>query len=614
MSTETGNQYAPGVIGAESDSVNVPELLRWHAQRDPAAPMCVVVDRDGRETEKITYGRLDRRARAVAMHLLKLDITAGERALLVFPSGVDFLVSLFACAYAGVVAVPVPFPGEGGGGSGATRLSGIIADAAPSAVLTTEDVAARPDAYYLGGVRTIAVATVCDELADEFRKPVSGYDADSPVFMQYTSGSTSSPKGVTVSHENVLANLRDIFATVPVVVPDGETLRCVSWLPLFHDMGLAQVMVTIYGGGLIALLRPTSFLLRPTLWLEMITRYRAHFCTAPNFGYELCWQRVTEEQLAGLELSSWLFALNGSEPVRTDTLDSFIRTFAAAGFDPASFVPCYGLAEGTFFVSGRRGVPRSLTISVPGLERDGTARPPVAGEQQRQVASCGPVASAIDLRLVQVGTRRNCLPGQVGEIWLAGGNMSSGYWQQDDERFTALLDDGSGKSFFRTGDLGFMHDVELYVLGRHDDIIVLSGRNHFPQDIELTAQLSHGALAVGRVAAISYQDRGAIAVAVVAETARKIRVASSGEPAEDGLLDRAEVIREVRSAVSKEHHIRVAEVILLRPAGLPRTTSGKIQRRLCRELFLANRLKKWLPVYKVIRGVETYVQPMYCGS
>jgi acyl-CoA synthetase (AMP-forming)/AMP-acid ligase II len=593
MANETHNLYGPSVVPPESGCAGVPELLRWQAQRRPVTPVCVVVDRNGRETETITYGGLNRRARAVAQHLQELGVTPGERALLAFPTGVDFLVSLFACAYAGVVAVPVPYPGGGGGASGATRLTCIIIDAAPSAVLTTDEVAGRTDAYGLSGVRTIVVATVNDELASELRDPGGGYGADSPVFMQYTSGSTSSPKGVTISHGNVLANLHDILTTIPMAAPDGEVLRTVSWLPLFHDMGLAQMMFTVFSGGLIVLISPTSFLFRPVLWLKMITRYRAHLSTAPNFGYDLCLRRVTAEQRSGLDLSSWLFALNGSEPVRADTLDLFTRTFAEAGFDPASFVPCYGLAEGTFFVSGGRGVPGNLTISVPALEWDGDIRPPAAGEPERQVVSCGPVASAIDLRLVQAGTSRDCPAGQIGEIWLAGGSISPGYWRRNDERFAARLGDGPAESFFRTGDLGFIHDDELYVLGRYDDVIVLAGRNHYPQDIELTAQLSHQALAAGRVAAFSYQRDEVTVVALVAETARKIRVAAPGESAADGFLDRAEVIKKVRSAVSREHQIRLAEVILLRPTGLPQTTSGKIQRRLCRELFLANQLKKW---------------------
>lgn len=589
----TRNLYGPSVVPPDAGCTGVPDLLRWQAQRRPAARVCVVVDRDGREAEAITYGGLDRRARALARHLQELGLTPGERALLAFPTGLDFLVSLFACAYAGVVAVPVPLPGGGAADSGAARLTSIVTDAAPGAVLTTDEAAGQADVNGLCGVRTVVVARVNDELADEFQDPADGYGADSPVFMQYTSGSTSNPKGVTICHGNVLANLNDILTTVPMVAPDGESLRTVSWLPLFHDMGLAQMMFTVFSGGLIVLMSPTSFLLRPMLWLEMIMRYRAHLSTAPNFGYDQCLRRVTAEQRSELDLSSWLFALNGSEPVRADTLELFTRTFAGSGFDPASSVPCYGLAEGTFFVSGGRGVPSRLTISVPALEQDGAVRPPAAGEPQRQVVSCGPVASAIDLRLVRPGTNRECRAGQVGEIWLAGGCISPGYWRRDDERFAARLAAGPADSFFRTGDLGFIHDGELYVLGRYDDVILLAGRNHYPQDIELTAQLSHPALASGRVAAFSYQRAGVTAVAVVAETVRKLRVAAAGKPAAAGLVDSSEVVRKVRSAVSREHQIRLAEVILLRPAGLPRTTSGKIQRRLCQELFLADRLKKW---------------------
>ena len=592
MANEIRNLYEPGVVPPESGCVSVPDLLRWQVRRRPAAPVCVVVGRDGRETETITYGGLDRRARAVARHLHELGIVPGERALLAFPTGIDFLVSMFACAYAGVVAVPVPFPGEGGD-TGTTRLAGIVGDATPVAVLTTGEVADSPDAHGLNGIRAIAIAAVNDELASEFRDPDGGCGADSPVFMQYTSGSTGTPKGVTIRHGNVLANVRDILTTIPMAAPDGETLRTVSWLPLFHDMGLAQVMFTVFSGGMIVLISSASFLLRPVLWLEMITRYRAHMATAPNFGYDLCSRRVSAEQRSGLNLSSWLFALNGSEPVRAETLDLFSRTFAGAGFDPASFVPCYGLAEGTFFVSGGRGVPGILTVSVPALEHDGVIRPPVAREPQRQVVSCGPVASAIDLRLVNMAATRECSAGHVGEIWLSGGSISPGYWHQNDERFAACFGDDQARSFFRTGDLGFIHNGELYVLGRHDDVIVLAGQNHYPQDIELTAQLSHHVLAAGRVAAFGYRGDEGTVVAVLAETARKTRIARPGEATADSVLDKAEVIAKIRAAVWREHHIRLAEVILLRPTGLPRTTSGKIQRQLCRELFRANRLKKW---------------------
>ena len=581
------NQRYKQAITSDGTPELLSDLLRLQATLRPLEPACVVLDRHGRASSRTTYGELDRRARAVAAGMQR-SAGSGERALLAFTTGVDFLVGLFACAYAGIVAVPVPSPGKGAAGGG-VRLAGIIKDATPSLVLTTPEIADRPDEYGLNATRPVAVARVPTELADQFTDP--GHGTDSAAFFQYTSGSTGEPKGVQVSHRNALANLVDIGTMLPP--PDGERLRTVSWLPIFHDMGLAQVLYSVFRGGLIVLISPTSFLLRPVLWLETITRYRAHMSTAPNFGYDLCARRVDEEQRRDLDLSSWRFALNGSEPVRADTLDLFASTFAAAGFDSASYVPCYGLAEGTFYISGGRGASGHLTLSVPALERESLVRAPGAGEPGRQVVSCGPVAAAVDLRIVDPARHQECPPGRVGEIWIAGDSVSRGYWQRADGRFGARLVDGSAGPFLRTGDLGFCRDGELYVLGRLDDVIVLDGRNHYPQDIELTVQQSHEALAAGRVAAFGYSRGGGTAVAVVAETAKRVRVAAPGLAAEPGQLDAADVVRAVRAAVSAEHQIRVAQVVLLRPAGLPRTTSGKVQRRRCRQLFLADGLKVW---------------------
>ncbi len=585
-----GNQgYQAAVIPRGDTGERLSDLLRRQAQRHPWEPACVVLDRHGREVTRTAYGELDRRARAVAA-VMQRSAAPGERALLALSTGVDFLVAVFACAYAGIVAVPVPSPGEGAA-SGVARLAGIIEDATPRLVLTTPEIADRPDEYGLGATRLVAVARVPPERANQFQDP--GHGPQTPAFMQYTSGSTSEPKGVQVSHRNALANLTDIYGTIPLSHVEGGRLRTVSWLPLFHDMGLAQVLASVFSGGLIVLISPMSFLLRPVLWLEAITRYRAHMATAPNFGYDLCARRSSEEQRRDLDLSSWQFALNGSEPVRADTLDLFARTFAPAGFDPAAFVPCYGLAEGTFYVSGARGVSGRLTASVPALELESVVRPPLGGEPSRQVVSCGPVAAGLDLRIVDPGTCQECPPGRVGEIWVAGGSISSGYWRRPDERFEARLVDGPAGSFLRTGDLGFLRRGELYVLARLDDVIVLDGRNHYPQDIELTVQQSHDALAAGRVAAFGYPRNDETVVAVVAETARRVRVAAPGLAAEPGHLDGTEVVRAVRAAVSAQHQIRVAQVVLLRPAGLPMTTSGKVRRRRCRELFLADGLKTW---------------------
>jgi acyl-CoA synthetase (AMP-forming)/AMP-acid ligase II len=576
--------------------MRISDVLRQQAGRHQDRPVCVVLDRDGTQTERLTYGDLDLRARAVAAELQRAAVP-GDRALLVFSSGADFLVALFACAYANVIAVPVPGPGEGAR-SGLARVAGIMKDAAPRVVLTTAEIAARPEAYGLGDTRVIPVTSVRGGLAGCYADPGSGYadpghDPRAIAWLQYTSGSTSEPKGVQVSHRNVLTNLKDLYDTIPLSLDDGEGLRIVSWLPHFHDMGLLQLLLPLLTGGQVVIISPISFLLRPVLWMEAIARFQAHLTTAPNFGYDLCARRTTHEQTEGLDLSCLRFALNGSETVRAQTLDLFARRFAPAGFDRAAFVPCYGLAETAFYVSGALGAAGRLVVSGPALEKQSVARPPAGDEPVRDVVSCGPVPARLDVRIVDPVTFSEREAGAVGEIWVAGQNVSAGYWQRDDGRFGARLADGPDTPYVRTRDLGFRHDGELYLLGRLDDVIVLDGRNHYPQDIELTAQLSHGALAPGRVAAFGYERDAGTAVVIVAETALRVKMATPGQPPEPGQLDAAEVVRAVRAAVSAEHQIRVADVILLRPAGLPRTTSGKVRRRRCRELFLAAGLKTW---------------------
>jgi acyl-CoA synthetase (AMP-forming)/AMP-acid ligase II len=583
-------RYESSVVPAHHPGGRLSDVLNSMAKRSPDEPACVVLNGSGREAVRMTYGELDRRARATAA-AMQHCAGPGDRALLVFPTDAHFLVAFFACEYAGIIAIPAPFPGEARTG-GAQRLEGIIQDASPRLVLTTPEIADRPGDHGLGTVHPIAVDQVPAEMADQFQDPGVAPDAF-PAFLQYTSGSTSEPRGVQISYRNLLANLADIKATIPVALPENDTVRIVSWLPLFHDMGLANALLSLFMGGLIVLISPVSFLLRPALWLEAITRYRAHLSTGPNFAYELCAHRVTDDQRSKLDLSSWRYALNGSERVRSDTLDDFARAFAVAGFDPEAFVSCYGLAEATCYVSGARGAARKLTASVPALVRDSVVRAPEDGEPSYQVVSCGPVAAGLDVRIVDSGTRREQPPGRVGEIWIAGDSISRGYWQRTDERFFAHLADGAAGPFLRTGDLGFLDGGELYVLGRHDDVIVLDGQNHYPYDIELTAQQSHPALESGRVAAFGYPDNDRIAVAVVAETARRVRIAAAGSAPRPGEVDHAEVVRAVRAAVAEQHHIRVTQVVLVHPAGLPKTTSGKIRRGHCRELFLTGGLKTW---------------------
>ncbi len=580
---------AISLITADGSCGRLCDLLSTQARRYPAETACVTLDSGGQETGKVTYRDLDRRARATAA-FLRRSAVPGDRVLLALPNSIDFAVALYGCAFAGAVAVPVPAPGEGLG-NGAARLLRIVDDAEPALVLVPSQVAAEPGTHGLGSTRVAAVDQIRPELAAEYRDP--GHGTDALALLQYTSGSTSDPKGVQLSHRNMLANLTDLYTTLPIELTAGDRFRTASWLPLFHDMGLAQLLLPAVTGGMIALSTPTAFVLRPVSWLESISRYRAHMATAPNFAYDLCVRRTTEAERATLDLSCLRYALNGSEPVLTSTLSRFAATFAPAGFDPASYVPCYGLAESTVYVSGHRGLPGSVITSLPALQRDMMARAPGSEEPGYEVVSCGPVADGTDLRIVDPDRLTERPPGGVGEIWIAGASVSRGYWRRPDDRFAGYLADGSAGPFLRTSDLGFLADGQLYILGRLDDVIIVDGRNHYPQDIELTAQQSHSALASGRLVAFGYPLRDETAVAVVAETGKGVRVAGPGTPPAAGQLAAEDIVRAVRSAVSADHQIRVTQVVLLRPAGLPRTTSGKLQRARCRELFLAGTLKTW---------------------
>jgi acyl-CoA synthetase (AMP-forming)/AMP-acid ligase II len=601
---EVRDRGQDAAAGLASRSERLHDLLAAQARLRPRDLAFVVLDRSGRETGSVTYADLDRMARAAAAHLLSAA-EPGDRVLLMLPTGLDFVIGLFACAYAGMVAIPVPYPGTSAG-SGVSRLDRITSDAEPSLAITTPDIAGQSERYGLRTVRAVALAEIPGELASEYRDP--GHGTDAIAVLQYTSGSTSDPKGVQVTHRNFTANIAQQEATYLPRLPAGDRLCMVSWLPLFHDMGLAHVVTSVFRGGSVILMPPTAFMLRPALWLETITRFGAHLACAPNFAYDMCAQRVTEDQLTSLDLSTWQVALNGAEPVRADTLERFTRRFRTAGFNPAAFMPSYGLAEATVYVSGKAGVNGHLTISAPAVEHDGVIRPPDEAEQSRQVVSCGPVAAGFDLRIVDPRTHRECLPDQVGEIWLAGESVSPGYWRRpDDDRLGGRLADAQSPGataeprYLRTGDLGFRRDGELYVLGRNDDVILVDGRNVYPQDIELTVQQSHRALASGRAAAFAVDSDGGTAIAIAVETGPKVRIADQGANVTGtaGTVqvpvaeDRTEVIRAIRAAVSTEHQIGVARVILLKPGRLPRTTSGKVQRKRCRDLLLAGEFSTW---------------------
>jgi amino acid adenylation domain-containing protein len=553
-------------------------MLRDRAARHPERQALVFLLDGEREGESLTYAALDAAARRVAGMLAGLR---RERALLLYPPGLDFVTAYFGCLYAGVVAVPV-YPPRSNRHLG--RVQAIAADADARAVLAPESVVASL-ATHAGDVRELAAlrwiptdaadsVDAADAAGAAWTDP--GVAADDVAFLQYTSGSTSIPKGVRVTHGGLLANqrmLRDAFG-------HREGVRVMGWLPVYHDMGLiGTVLHPLYMGGTCVLMSPAAFLQRPARWLEAVSRFGAETSGGPNFAYDLCVERVSEEEKAALDLGRWRLAFCGAEPVRAATLDRFAAAFAGQGFRRDAFFPCYGLAEATLFVAaGRAGAPPTVrAFRADALEQD-RAVPAAAEDASATLMGHGGAWREGRMRIVRPETGIACADGEVGEIWVAGPHVAHGYWnrpKETAETFGARLASGEGP-FLRTGDLGFVDGGELFITGRAKDLVILRGRNLYPQDIEATAGTAHPALQPGGGAAFSVDVEGEERLVIVHELRR---TALRG-------VDGAEVARRIREQVAAAHEAAVHDVVLIGPSTLPKTSSGKVQRRACRSAWL----------------------------
>lgn len=548
-------------------------VLQRRAAEEPDS-LALAFLADG-ETEKgsITYGALDQQARGCAAVLQDRGLR-GERVLLLYPPGLDYVAAFFGCLYAGAVAVPAYPPRRG---RSLERLRAIARDAQAVAVLAASSVRAmteRDDESW-PELRDLAWLTLDrDHDASAWHGPTPG--RDDLALLQYTSGSTAAPKGVMLTHRNLLHNCEWIRRRF------GHTAesRGVIWLPPYHDMGLiGGILQPLYTGFPCYLMSPVSVFTNPLAWLQAVSRYRATTSGGPNFAYDLCVRKLTPEQRATLDLSAWQVAFTGAEPVRADTLERFAETFAPCGFRREAFYPCYGLAEATLIAAGgvRDASPRALGVSKGALEANEVI-PDADGPSGRQVlVGCG--TGLADQRLVIVDPARStcCAPGQVGEVWLSGPSIAQGYWERPEETertFRARLAGGGCEEFLRTGDLGFLHEGELFITGRLKDLIILRGRNLYPHDLERTAERSHPDLQPGSGAAFAVEDNGqeVLVIAYEALPRRQPDVMSVGEA--------------VRRAVAEEHDADLHTLVVLRPGGLPKTSSGKIQRSECRRRFL----------------------------
>ena len=554
------------------------ELLRSRAGEDPARRAYTFLLNGEEEEGHATYGELDRRARSIAARL-QAHSAPGARALLLYPPGLEYIAALFGCFYAGVTAVPAYPPRRNRADA---RLQSIVADCRPTLALTTRELlgdAERLCAHTpeLAGLRWVATEDVPAEEAEGWRDPEAR--GDTLAFLQYTSGSTAAPKGVMVSHGNLLHN----FALIEEFCGYTPQTRSVIWLPPYHDMGLiGGILQPLFTGYWAALFSPVAFIQRPARWLEAVSRYRATSSGGPNFAYELCVHAVGPEERAGLDLSHWEIAFNGAEPVRHETLRAFAESFAPCGFRESAFYPCYGLAEATLMVTGSRPAEPPVQRAVePEALGEGLVRA-AAEEGSYRLVGSGRSAPSQRVLIVDPATLRECPSERVGEVWVAGPSVARGYWGRPEETAEtfAAYEAGTGEGpFLRTGDLGFLDGGELYITGRLKDLIVIRGRNHYPQDIEQTALRSHEGLRAGSGAAFSIEEGGEERLVVVQEVTRRA-----------ARLDVEEVAAAIRRAVAAEHGLQVHAVAVVRPGGVPKTSSGKVQRRACRALFLAGDL------------------------
>jgi acyl-CoA synthetase (AMP-forming)/AMP-acid ligase II len=557
------------------------DVLRERAAQTPHRTALEFLAEDG-ASQVVSYAALDTRARGVASILQERDVR-GERALLLYPPGIDYVIGFFGCLYAGVVAVPVYLPASR---RGMANMLAVAADAGAALALgdraSLAALGSRPE-FAAASEQLTALATdeVPDEVADAWRGPGPGFT--DLAFLQYTSGSVGTPKGVMVRHDNLAHN----SAVISEAIGAGPESRSVSWLPPYHDMGLiGGILQPVFAGFPGTLLAPSTFLRKPVRWLEAISRTGATMSVAPDFAYLECARRISAEESAGLELKTWRHALVGAEPVRASTLDSFGRAFASAGFRRSAFRPCYGLAEATLLVTMSPVRERGPVVFDADREQLERGRVTSAGTCSATVPliSCGRPHSDDLVVVVDEQSGQVCGPGEVGEVWVSGAGVTGGYWGRPDQTeqvFRAGLPKHGDQWFLRTGDLGCMHEDELYIVGRAKDLIVVRGRNHHPQDIEQTAERAHPGLRPSGAAAFSVDDGAVERVVLVHELVGGF-----------ALREATAAIAAVRDAVVAEHGIALHEVVLVRRGTIPRTTSGKVRRSECRQRWLAGELAR----------------------
>jgi acyl-CoA synthetase (AMP-forming)/AMP-acid ligase II/acyl carrier protein len=558
------------------------ELLRWRSSHQPDRQTYTFLADAETEEARLSYKELDQKARKIA-YLLQSMGTAGERALLLYPPGPEYVAALYGCLYAGVVAVPAYPPRLN---RSVSRLSAIVDDAQATLALTTTPILSKVEGRVanvsgLGSLRWLATDDLEDDLASSWRDPaVSG---ETLAVLQYTSGSTSAPKGVMLTHGNLLHNSRAIQQATELSI----RTRALIWLPPYHDMGFfTGLLEPLYSDFPVMLMSPVAFVQNPLVWLQAISRHRVTFSGGPDFAYALCVQKIPPEQRKTLDLSSWDLAFNGAEPINIATLERFEEAFGPYGFRREAFYPSYGLAEASLAVSGgkKAAPPVSLSVQREALENNLVRKAHREERGSQTLVGCGEVVGGQRLLIADPQSLTECRPNEVGEIWVSGPSVAQGYWNRPEATrrdFFAYLAGAEDGPFLRTGDLGFLNDGQLFVTGRLKDLLIIRGRNYYPQEIESVAEQSHPALRPKHSAAFTASFEGEEQLVVVCEVERSHRKS----------LDADEAVRKIRRAVAEQYELQAYAVVLARTGSVPKTSSGKVRRRACKEMFLSSNLE-----------------------
>lgn len=575
--------YGNSVDGA---NVTLVDIARSRQQSAPNRNIFTYLDQNLAESEAISYRALDESARRIAVRLQRSG-APGDRVLLVFSNGAEFIKAVFGCFYAGRVAVPV-CPPHSRKSAHWQAFENILRDADPVLVLTDKTWFEEVFAWskQLDIPHTFDV-TAFDDIADDanaWAMPPS--DPSAIAVLQYTSGSTGVPKGVVVTHENLCVNA-ELFQRKCFQL--DEHAATVTWMPHYHNMGLIGAMLSkFYVGARTVVMAPDAVLTKPVRWLHAMSRYRAVMTSAPNFAYDLCTKVVTDAEMASLDLSAWRFANLGGEPIRVEVLRAFARKFAACGFREEAFCPCYGLAEATLIVTtvGRKPwVARTLEQAALKEHRVSAIDATVAASRHGrslQIVGAGPIATGQPVAIVNPTTLTRCGEDEIGEVWVTGPGVAAGYWGKPaatQDTFGARIAGESGGPYMRTGDLGFIGAGELYITGRLKDLIIVRGRNHYPQDIEATVQGSDPACQRSAGVAFAIDHGNEERLVIVQEIASGV---------DDGRFK--PILNRARQAIVEQHEIQPHEIVLIRPASLPKTPSGKVQRRLTKEFYLSGQL------------------------